>query len=327
MANIKQIAEAAGVSVATVSRVLNHHPYVSESKRRAVEEAIVRLAYSRNMNAVHLIKGMTRTIGVILPQINHPYFSQMIEGIAQKALEHNYQLMLCQTNYQLEEELKVLHMLRDKQIDGIIVCSRSISLEQLEAHASYGPIVLCEALQDRNSPLSSVYLDHYISFQKAIHYLWNKGYYGIGFTLYRHNSPNSLRRQQAYKDTLHALGGQPRKEWILTNQIGIQDGVHVAEWFIQLKERPTALLITGDDIAAGFLIAAQHQGIRIPEDVAVIGFDNQPIADVLNITSIDTYRREVGSRAFDIAYQQIYGQIQAPIVEEFGFHMIERGTV
>lgn len=327
MANIKQIAEAAGVSVATVSRVLNHHPYVSESKRRAVEEAIKRLEYSRNMNAVHLIKGMTRTIGVILPQINHPYFSQMIEGIAQKALESNYQLMLCQTNYQLEEELKVLHMLRDKQIDGIIVCSRSISLEQLEAYASYGPIVLCEALQDKDSPLSSVYLDHYSSFQKAIHYLWGKGYHDIGFTLYRHNSPNSLRRQQAYKDTLHTLGGQPRKEWMLTDQIGIGDGINVAKWFLQLKERPKALLITGDDIAAGFLITAQHHGIHVPRDVAIVGFDNQPIADVLNITTIDTRRQEVGSRAFDIAYRQIHGQIQAPVVEELGFHMIERGTV
>ncbi|MNW48082.1 Catabolite control protein B [compost metagenome] len=325
MANIKQIAEAAGVSVATVSRVLNHHPYVSESKRRAVEEAIERLQYSRNMNAVHLIKGITQTIGVVLPQINHPYFSQMIEGIAHRALECNYQLMLCQTNYNLDEELKVLNMLRNKQIDGLIVCSRSISLNQMEAYTPYGPIVLCEALH--NSTLSSVYLDHYTSFQKAIHYLWDRGYHDIGFTLYRHNSSNSLRRKQAYTDTLHALGGHPRKEWILMNQIGISGGANLAKWFLQMNEKPSALLITGDDLAAGFLIAAHQNGLRVPEDIAIIGFDNQPIADVLNITTIDTRLQEIGSRAFDIAYQQINGEHEGPVTEELSFRLIERGTV
>lgn len=325
MANIKQIAKAAGVSVATVSRVLNHHPYVSDSKRRAVEEAIERLQYSRNMNAVHLIKGATRTIGIILPQINHPYFSQMIEGIAHRALDRNYQLMLCQTRYNLDEELKVLNMLRNKQIDGVIVCSRSISLNQMETYVPYGPIVLCEAMHD--SPLSSVYLDHYTSFKKAIHYLWDKGHRDIGFTLYRHSSSNSLRRKQAYMDTLHALGGHPRNDWIVTNQIGISSGVNLLKWFLGLKEKPSALLITGDDLAAGFLIAAHQSGLRVPEDLAIIGFDNQPIADVLNITTIDTRLQEIGSRAFDIAYQQISGEHEGPVTEELGFRLIERGTV
>ncbi|MNI12933.1 Catabolite control protein B [compost metagenome] len=325
MANIKQIAKAAGVSVSTVSRVLNHHPYVSDSKRRAVEEAIERLQYSRNMNAVHLIKGATQTIGIILPQINHPYFSQMIEGIAQRALECNYQLMLCQTNYNLDEELKVLNMLRNKQIDGLIVCSRSISLNQMEAYAPYGPIVLCEALHD--SPLSSVYLDHYTCFKKAIHYLWDKGHQDIGFTLYRHNSSSSLRRKQAYTDTLHALGGHPKNEWILMDQIGIGNGVKLLKWFLELRKKPSALLITGDDLAAGFLIAAHRNGLNVPGDLAIIGFDNQPIADVLNMTTIDTKLHEIGSRAFDIAFQQINGEHKDPVTEELGFRLIERGTV
>ncbi|MNZ70195.1 Catabolite control protein B [compost metagenome] len=325
MANIKQIAEAAGVSVTTVSRVLNQHPYVSESKRQAVEEAIERLQYSRNMNAVHLIKGHTQTIGVILPQINHPYFSQMIEGIAKRALEFNYQLMLCQTNYQLDEEIKVLKMLRDKQLDGVIICSRSIALDHIEAYTSYGPIVLCEAVQ--NSPMSSVYLDHYASFQKAIHYLWDKGHHDIGFTLYRHNSSNSLKRKQAYMDTLQALGGQPRQEWIVMDQIGIEGGDKLVKWFIQLEEKPSALLITGDDLAAGFLIAAWQHGLRIPQDIAIIGFDNQPIAKALNITTIETKLHEIGSRAFEIAHQQIIGEQDGPVTEELSFSLIERGTV
>lgn len=112
MANIKEIAKAAGVSVATVSRVLNGHPYVSEAKRRAVGKAMEQLQYARNMNAVHLIKGTTEKVGVILPQINYAYFAQLMEGIAEGALRHNYQLMLCQTGYRPEEEMKVLRMLR-----------------------------------------------------------------------------------------------------------------------------------------------------------------------------------------------------------------------
>ena len=98
MANIKDIAKMAGVSVTTVSRVLNDHPYVSE-ERKAVIEIVEKLNYSQNANAVHLSKGKTNIVGVILPYINHPCFDAMVSGMMETALAHNYRVLLCQTNY------------------------------------------------------------------------------------------------------------------------------------------------------------------------------------------------------------------------------------
>ncbi|HEY4390264.1 MAG TPA: LacI family DNA-binding transcriptional regulator [Paenibacillus sp.] len=324
MPNIKQIAEAAGVSVSTVSRVLNKHPYVSEAKRRSVEEAIERLKYARNMNAVHLIKGRTQTVAVILPHINHPYFMRLMEGIAGEALKHNYQLMLCQTGYNHDEEIKVLEMLKNKQIDGVIISSRSASLDQIEPYSAYGPILLCEDVKDRL--LSSVYYDHYLSFQSSIAFLWEKGHRNIGFVVNRLNNSSGRKRLSAYYDTLKTLGGSGRPEWVLDGCRDMKDSAAIFPWLHSLDERPTALLITGDEVAAGFLLTASEHGYRVPEDIAIIGFDNQPISELLGITTIDIQLNDIGTRAFAIIYKQIMNRTEGPSAERFQFKLIERGT-
>ncbi|MGP0584635.1 LacI family DNA-binding transcriptional regulator [Paenibacillus timonensis] len=325
MPNIKQIAEAAGVSVTTVSRVLNGHPYVSADKRAAVEDAVRRLNYSRNMNAVHLIKGITQTIGVILPNINHYYFARIMEGMAQQALKCNYQLMLCQTDYRPNEERKVLEMLRNKQMDGLIICSRALSLSEIETYADYGPIALCERVSGHN--LSSVYIDHYASFQTAIRYLWEQGRRRIAFTISRRNSPSSRSRLQAYTDTLMALGGQAREDWALDGCFDWEDGAALVDRLLAMEERPDALLITGDQVAAGFILSARLRGLEVPDDFAVIGFDNQPISGLLEITTIDNRLSEIGERAFSIVHTQITSGGGKPVSEELGFRFIERSSV
>nr|WP_274521035.1 LacI family DNA-binding transcriptional regulator [Neobacillus niacini] len=119
MANIKDIAKLAGVSVSTVSRVLNNHPYVSEEKRKKVEKVIEELNFQQNLNAIHLVKGKTYTVGAIIPYIDHPYFQAMVGGIMENAFKHNFSVLCCATNYDQDEELKYLHMLKRKQLDGL----------------------------------------------------------------------------------------------------------------------------------------------------------------------------------------------------------------
>lgn len=131
MANIREIARLAGVSVSTVSRVLNNHPYVSPDKREAVLKTIRELNYSPNINAVHLSRGKTNMVGVVLPTINHPYFSELLEGIAEEAIKHNIQLVIFQTGYNLEKEFEALEQLRGHLIDGVIIASRAIPFDSL----------------------------------------------------------------------------------------------------------------------------------------------------------------------------------------------------
>ncbi|WP_345773417.1 LacI family DNA-binding transcriptional regulator [Paenibacillus sp. 19GGS1-52] len=133
MANIKDIAKLAGVSVTTVSRVINGHPYVSTLKKEAVQRAMEMENYERNINAVHLSKGKTNLIGVVVPSIRRPYFGMVVEGIADEAIKDNYTLVLIQTNYEVEREMDALMMLKLKQIDALIICSKTSGWDVVEA--------------------------------------------------------------------------------------------------------------------------------------------------------------------------------------------------
>jgi LacI family purine nucleotide synthesis repressor len=325
MANIKQIAKLAKVSVATVSRVLNDHAYVSDDKRETVLQAIEQLNYSRNMNAINLIKGKTNVIGVMMPFVNHAYFSRLLEGISKAALSENYQLMLCQTNYDLNEELKVLDLLKMKQLDAVIICSRKLNMKKIEPYSKNGPIVMCEDVGD--SAISSVYHDHYSSFKYGLKYLIERGHKHIGICLGRANGSNSKKRMKAYVDVLASNQECIRKEWMFYQSYNIEDGVAVLQHLLKMKVRPTALLVTSDQVAVGIILEAKKNGIRVPEDIAIIGFDNQPVSKIFDLTTIDNQLFEMGIQAFRIVHDQIIGKSTSSENRELEFRLVERSTV
>ncbi|MEK8130679.1 LacI family DNA-binding transcriptional regulator [Paenibacillus filicis] len=325
MANIKQIARQAGVSVATVSRVLNGHPYVSEAKRRAVEAAVEALNYAPNANAIHLIKGKTQMIGVLLPFVNHAYFATLVEGIGIGALQHQYRLLLCQTNYEEAKELEVLDMLKMKQLDGLIVCSKASSWDKIQSYAAYGPIVACDDAGDR--PISSVYIDHYRCFELGMRYLIGKGHRRIGYCQSRPDSNSGLQRRRAYENLLGELGEPLREEWMLSDCVHMEDGAEVIDRLLQLRERPTALLVSGDTVAGGVLAEAERRGIRVPEELAIVGLDNQPIARVLGITTIDNQVGSMGQVAVRLLHDRISGRAGQFERLELSYRLLERQTV
>ncbi len=325
MANIKDIAKMAGVSVTTVSRVLNHHPYVKEEKRTAVLQAIEQLHYARNQNAVHLVKGKTKMIAVILPYVNNPYFSTILEGVSAEALASGYHLILCQTNYHAEQEMDALNLLKTNQVDGVIILSRSSVWNEILPFTEFGPVVACEKADSQ--VISSVYVDHYRSFSLGMSYLVEKGHRRIGYCVGRKDSHNSLNRKRAYCDTLDSIGEPFREEWIFDQCLDIEAGVRVVHQLLAMKERPTALLVASDHTAAGIVTEARKQGLRVPEDLAVVGFDNQPIADILNLTTIEMPINQIGTCAFRILHQEIMGEIVEPKQQELPFRLVERSSV
>lgn len=325
MANIKEIARIAGVSVTTVSRVLNNHPYVSEVKRTAVLNTIKQLNYTRNMNAVHLITGRTQAIAVVIPYINLFYFSVIIEGLAQEALLAQYRLILCQTDYRPEEELKVLEMLRNKEIDGVVIVSTAMNSEVIEEYTEYGPIVIC---QDRGEQrFSSVYIDHYSAFRCGLQYLKDKGYLNIGYCEGRQHGSSGSIRQTAFSDFLAETGLPFHEEWMIYDCLTEEDGVRALHRLLKMKIKPDALMISGDHVAAGLIIEAWKHGIRIPEDLAVIGFDDQPIGRALGLTTIDNRLMEMGVVAFRIIHEQIQSIGENPVHCKLDYRIIERSTV
>ncbi|MGH1057846.1 LacI family DNA-binding transcriptional regulator [Bacillus paranthracis] len=325
MANIKDIAKMAGVSVTTVSRVLNDHPYVSEEKRKAVIEIVEKLNYSQNANAVHLSKGKTNIVGVILPYINHPCFDAMVGGMMEVALAHNYRVLLCQTNYNKKEEMKSLHMLKTKQLDGLIICSRANDWEMIEPYASYGTIIACE--DNDISNISSVYTNHSAAFQLGMNHLIEKGYKKIGYCTGRKLGPSSQKRFDVYKRQLQSIDEEVNEEWIFTECFTLEDGVRVAHKLKEMQHLPEALIVAGDEVAIGVMTEAEKLGIQVPEDLAIIGFDNQPISQVLQLTTIDQNLKEIGKKAFEMFYRQTNAESSKQEKVEIPYELVERSTV
>ncbi len=325
MANIKDIAKMAGVSVTTVSRVLNDHPYVSEEKRKAVIEIVEKLNYSQNANAVHLSKGKTNIVGVILPYINHPSFDAMVGGMMEGALTHNYRVLLCQTKYNKKEEMKSLHMLKTKQLDGLIICSRANDWEMIEPYASYGTIIACE--DNDISNISSVYTNHSAAFQLGMNHLIEKGYKKIGYCTGRKLGPSSQKRFNVYKQQLQSIDEEVNEEWIFTECFTLEDGVRVAHKLKEMQHLPEALIVAGDEVAIGVMTEAEKLGIQVPEDLAIIGFDNQPISQVLQLTTIDQNLKEIGKKAFEMFYRQTNAESSKQEKVEIPYELVERSTV
>jgi DNA-binding LacI/PurR family transcriptional regulator len=320
MTNIRSIAKLAGVSVSTVSRVLNEHPYVKEEKRQKVLEAVEQLNYIKNANAVHLSKGKTYSIGVVLPYLNLPYFGEILQGIAGEALKHGYHLQLFQTNYDKGAELDAFHRLQMKEVDGLILTSRSNSLDVLTPFTENANVVFCENVYGHSC--KKIYIDHYQGVRKGLEYLYSKGHSRIGLCLHRMFGTNSEERIRGYYDSSEAAGNPVRDEWIFNDCYHLEDGRDVVKTWEQLKEKPSALIVTSDQVSAGMVTEAGKRGIRIPDDLAILSFDNHPIADALDITSFEVPIRKVGEESFKLFLENTDPR---PVILET--KLFERGTV
>ncbi|WP_199880702.1 LacI family DNA-binding transcriptional regulator [Bacillus massiliglaciei] len=308
MPNIKMIAKQAGVSVSTVSRVLNDHPYVSPEKKKAVLQAIKELKYTRNINAVHLSRGKTNLVGVVIPFLNHPYYGSIVEGIAKRAELSGYQIVLFQTAYDRSKEVHALNMMKMKQLDGIIFVSRSSEMQILLSYKSFGPIILCEDTSQKE--FSSVSIDHYGAFTTAISHLVQRGASKIGCSLGRKQGINSLYRIKAIKDLMEYYSYMSKDEWIFEGGLTMQDGADLFNRWNMLEEKPDAFIITNDDTAAGFILAAGKAGIHVPDDIAVISFNDDQIAHMLEITTIALPLEWFGRLALDLFRDSDKKQIQ-----------------
>ncbi|GAB3063502.1 LacI family DNA-binding transcriptional regulator [Virgibacillus ainsalahensis] len=320
MTNIKDVAKLAQVSATTVSRVLNDHPYVSEEKRQAVWRAMEKRNYQVNINAIHLSKGKTYLVGVVLPFINHPYFAQLIEGISSEAVQNNYNLLLFQTEYDIKKEKEALDLLKHKQIDALIICSRACDWETIKDYISYGPVVLCEDVKEYN--ISSTYVDHHKAFTIGLDYLYKKGHEKIGHCIGRRSGTNSKQRESAYRSFLQKINQKFRDDFIIDDCLYLEDSAHVMRQIQQMTDPPTALLVTSDQVAAGILTYCNSHGISVPDELAVIGFDNQPIAKIMDITTIEINLVGMGKRLF----HQAVGA-ESVFKEEMPSELIERSTV
>ncbi|WP_214801350.1 LacI family DNA-binding transcriptional regulator [Exiguobacterium sp. ERU656] len=322
MANITEIAKEAGVSRSTVSRVLNNQPYVIAEKREAVLRAMKQLDYRPNQNAVHLSRGKTNVIGVMVPQINHPFFSQLIEGIGIACAEQNISMLIHQTFNDRKQEQLSFTQLRHKQIDGLIIGSSVSPPEALERVRRDGPVVICE---QREESLAQVAVDHQSGVLAVLSHLVERGHSSLGLCLGNPASGVGLIRRHAFEAFVQEHGLLVSPDWYFEENYSFADGQKVMNQLLTLTDRPTAMIVGNDYVAAGIIHQAKQEGIKIPDMLAVTGFDNQAIAEAMGMTTVAQPIERLGKEAVQLLDQLARGK-ELPICQPMPLELIVRET-
>jgi LacI family transcriptional regulator, repressor for deo operon, udp, cdd, tsx, nupC, and nupG len=305
LATIADVAKRAGLSRATVSRVLNNHPNVTEDKKRLVREAMESLKYVPNTTAQRLRNQRTDTIAILVPVLTNPFFAYLLEAMDMVATKNHLQLLICQTRYSKQKEMDFLELLRTKQVDGLILTSYENEWKQIEPFSAFGPMVLCNEYE-RNTKVPIIRMDQFEASYIGTRHLIEQGHVRIACTC--GDKSNLARdRQAGYRKAFADYGLLVKEEWIFSNVFDIEDGKRAFRSIMNLSQPPTAVFTGSDQVAVGMIMAAKAIGKNVPNDIAVIGFDDQPIARVVEptLTTIRQPIEELGKTAMEVMIDSI----------------------
>ena len=306
MATIEDVAKLAGLSRTTVSRVINNHPYVSEKKRVQVLTAMSELGYVPNSSARSLRSQQTKMIGLLIPRVTNPFFSQLIEQMEMAAADNGYQLIVCQTRYSAQRELEYLNLLKTRQVDGMILSSLQNDWKKIEPYLEYGPIVLCNEFEE-GANVPTVRFDQAYGGYIATKHLLELGHQTIAYCTGGYKSNVADSREKGFYKALQEFNLQFNNEYFFCDAFTVEDGRRILHDMMNLPIKPTAVFTGGDEVAAGIVSEAKLLGLKIPDELAVVGFDNQVITELLDpqITTVHQPVEVMAKKAFDIMIEKI----------------------
>ncbi len=279
---MKDVAQAAGVSTTTVSHVINNTRYVQQETRQRVEQAMQDLGYHPSSVARGLRLGVTKTIGLILPDVANPFFAEVSRQIEDFGYHQGYSVILCNSDNNLQKQHEYVNTLLAKQVDGVIFISAGESLEDLSRLTASGiPIVVA----DREVPLhlaDVVMLDNEKAGFKAAQHLIELGHRHIAcITGPSHLSPSMLR-MEGYRRALQQAGIDFDPALVVQGDFRIDGGKQAMQTLLNRLPSLTAVFALNDMMAIGAISALRDAGLRVPQDVSVVGFDDIVIAALVD---------------------------------------------
>ena len=275
--NIKDVARKAGVSISTVSRVVNNSKPVKPKTKDKVLEAIEELGYRPNAIARSLKIKHTKSIGIMTPDIANQFYPEVVRGIEDVANMYEYTIFLCNTDLNEEKELQYFAELEEKQIDGLIFMGNHVSEElRNEMISSDIPVVL---IGGKASDLPSVTINNEQAAKEAVDFLLSRGHHRVGVITGKMKDPMmGQARLKGYRSALEEKKMQVQEELIVEGGYRYKSGYEGAKALMALPDPPTAVFVCSDEMAIGASRAILEDGFRIPEDVAIMGFDNVDIS-------------------------------------------------
>lgn len=274
--SLKDVAERAGVSIKTVSNVVNDHPHVTPATRARVQQAIDALGYRPNPTARHLRRGRTGIIALAVPELANPYFAELAEAVIDAAGEHEYTVLLDRTGGRRDQEVLASQGFRTRVIDGIILSPLELQDADLAGRSAEVPLVLLGE-REYDAPYDHIAIDNVAAARAAVRHLLDLGrtriaYVGAGTD--SANRPAELRLAGWREELTAAAVPAPESLVVRGKGWGREGGARAMARLLDSGVQPDAVFAFNDLIAIGVLRALHERGLRVPEDVAVVGFDD-----------------------------------------------------
>lgn len=317
--SIRDVANVAGVSTATVSRTLSNPEIVSEKTREAVFAAIRQTNYTVNATARNLRKRETGGIVVLVPNLANPFFSKILFGIAEVMSEADLNVLIADTTPAVNEERRILDYLGNNRADGLIVLDGMLSKDLLSNRGDptkRAPVVFaCEWMEGPEWP--AITIDNTAAARLAVKHLIDIGHRKIGHLCGPPGNVLTKTRRLGVEQALNAAGLECRGEWFLAGDFSLRSGAEAAEVWMTLENRPSAMFCASDEMACGFISALHQAGFSVPGDVSVVGFDDIEFAEyfVPALTTIRQPRVEIGRAASQMLLRRMKARREGAVEE------------
>lgn len=302
---IYDVAKLAGVSAATVSKVINNKGRISEETKERVNRIMEELNYQPNFLASAMKGKSTYQIALLIPDMENPIYAQYLKQIEERGQELGYNIVLCSTDNDSDKEARHITLLRQQRVDGFIIASKFKNDDILkELIRENFPVVLF-AHERPEISIDSVTADDYMGGYLAVEHLLKLGHNRIGFL--GEESLSSEERVRGYKAALSATDIPVHEDLIVVGGSSLREAEASAAALLDREDKPSAIFGSNDVLAIGVVKAAKARGIRVPEELSVIGFDDTPLCSIIspNLSSVSMPVRELGQYVTDMIIRKI----------------------
>ena len=300
---IRDVADAAGVSTATVSNVLNKTGKVGPKTQRNVLATVKRLGYVPDVHARRLASSNRRTLGIIVSDIENPFFPEVIKSFETRARELGYDAILSDTNYDPHRTREAAERMMEHKVRGVAIMTSEMSMALVQELARRKIAVTFLDLAPVRDYMSNLRIDYDSGIEQLVRYLHGHGHRRIAFVAGREGLKSNDARRAAYERSMRELGLTPGP--VFPGDLHFEGGLEAGRALAKLNPRPTAAVAVNDLTAIGVVKGLLEGGCRVPEDVSVTGFDKTRLADYSNpsLTTVDIHRDLLGRMAADALHE------------------------
>lgn len=306
---IHDIAEKLNITASTVSRALKDHPRISEATKKAVLKAAQKLNYQPNHIAAALRNGRSNIIGIIVPTADRSFFSSVVRGIEEIANKSSYNVMICQTYDQYEKEVATVEALMNARVDGIIasIAKETENFDHYRKLKEKGiPLILFDRSNDELE-VSNVIIDDYLGAYKVVEHLIQQGCTRIAHFTSVKKVSIYRERFRGYREALEAYKIPFDESLVIESNLQLEDGRESMEKLLKLSKRPDGVFSSSDYGAMGALQVMKEKGIKVPKEIAIVGFSNESFTSFSEptLTTVDQHSMRMGNAAAEIFLEQI----------------------